>query len=346
MERRRFDSTPTDVGTIRHVDDAGDALTIAQFDELDLAVLHALQIDARAPWTRIAAATGADATTVARHWADLRERSLAWLTIWPTPRRWAATTDLALVLVDASPETAGRIAARPEVLSLDATSAGYLALIASRGGLGALGDRVRSLGVEGTRVIRMDVAASVAAEDSGWRLRALSPAQQRIMRDGAPSGGRAPRAEQIAELAEALEDDPRMPAAVVATRLGVSEATARRALDGAQAAGLLRIGCDVAMPAAGLRRGAILWGRTTDPAAASARIAHHPAVHRVATLVGPAPLYIAARATSLAALPEIERGWGADVEIVDRWTVLRPLKRNGHLLDAAGRSTGRVAPRW
>ena len=323
-----------------------EALLREQFDEIDLALLHALQIDARAPWTRIAAATGVDATTIARHWAELRERSLAWLTIWPTPERWASTTDLAFALLDADAASAERIATRSHVLSLDDTSAGLLALVASRGGLSALGERVRDLEHDGARLIRMDVAASIAAEDSGWRLRALSPAQKRIMRAGAPSSTRAPRPDVVAELAEALDDDPRLPAAVVATRLGVAEATARRALEGAQASGLLRIGCDVAMPAAGLRRGAYLWARASDPAAASARVAHHEAVHRVATLVGPAPLHIAVRAPSLSALPEIERGWSGDLEIVDRWAVLRPLKRNGHLLDAVGRTRGRVAPAW
>lgn len=332
------------MGTIRHVSD--DALLHEQLDETDLLLLHALQIDARAPWTRVAAATGVDATTIARHWADLRERSLAWLTLWPTPERWASTTDLAFALLDADAAVAARVAARPEVLSLDDTSAGLLAVVASRGGLGALGERVRALEADGARLLRMDVAASVAAEDSGWRLRALSPTQQRIMRDGSRSGTRPPRADVVAELAEVLDEDPRLPAAVVAARLGVSEATARRAIDGAQGAGLLRIGCDIAMPAAGLRRGAYLWARAVDPASAAARVAHHEAVHRVATLVGPAPLHIAVRAPSLNALPAIERGWGDDLEIVDRWAVLRPLKRNGHLLDVAGRSTGRVTPAW
>ena len=56
---------------------------IEPLGELDLAIVHALQIDARAPWTRVAAAVGADSSTVVRHWQRLREGSRAWLTAWP-----------------------------------------------------------------------------------------------------------------------------------------------------------------------------------------------------------------------------------------------------------------------
>ncbi len=80
--------------------------------------------------------------------------------------------------------------------------------------------------------------------------------------------------------------------------------------------------------------------------AASIRAARLPEVHRAGVAVGPAPLFACVRARSLTALPAIERAWGGDVEIVDRWTVLRPVKRNGHELDASGRSIARIPPRW
>ncbi|MDR2322633.1 MAG: AsnC family transcriptional regulator [Microbacterium sp.] len=319
-------------------------------DEIDLALIHALQLDARAPWTRVAAAIGVDAATVVRHWSALREEGLAWLTAWPTPERWASSTDLALVLAHpgASAEARAALVRRPWVLGVDETSAGLLLLVAASAGLPQLGERVRDLETEAT-VLRMDVAASVAAEDSTWRLRVLSAAQQRLLRSERPSvveGARPPKPQAVAEIAETLDEDPRMPSATLGARLGVSEATARRAVDRATAAGLLRFGCDLAMPAAGFRRGAVLWARSADPEAAAARAARLPEVHRAVVVVGPAPLSVSVRARSLTALPAIERSWGPDVEIVDRWTVLRPIKRNGHELDAAGRSIARIPPRW
>ena len=319
-------------------------------DEVDLALIHALQLDARAPWTRISAAIGVDAATVVRHWGALREEGLAWLTAWPTPERWASSTDLALVLVHAGASAAARtaIVRRPWVLGVDETSAGLLLLVAASAGLPQLGERVRDLETEAT-VLRMDVAAGVAAEDSTWRLRVLSAVQQRMLRSARPAAAesaRPPKPQTVAEIAAALDEDPRMPSATLGARLGVSEATARRAVDRATSAGLLRFGCDLAMPGAGFRRGAVLWARGADPEAAAARAARLPEVHRAVVAVGPAPLSVSVRARSLTALPAIERAWGPDVEIVDRWTVLRPIKRNGHELDAAGRSIARIPPRW
>jgi DNA-binding Lrp family transcriptional regulator len=317
--------------------------------ELDLAIVHALQIDARAPWTRVAAAVGADAATVTRHWQALREESLAWLTAWPTPERWSSTTDVAMVLLDprTSADVVGEVVRLPWVLSADDTSAGVLVLVAGSGGLPVLGDRAREIAGLGARVRRMDVAAAIVAEDSTWRLRVLSRQQQRALRDPSrPDEARPPRAEIVAEVAEALDDDPRMPAASVAKILGVSEATARRTVDRAVAAGLLRLGCDLAMPAAGYRRGAILWGRAHDAEGAAARAARLPEAHRVGVLVGRAPLFVGVRSRSLADLQQIEQAWGGDVDVTDRWTVLRGIKRNGHLLDPSGRSVERVPLRW
>jgi len=320
-------------------------------DEIDLAVLHALQIDARAPWTRVAAVIGVDAATVVRHWSALRADGLAWLTAWPTPQRWSSTTDLGVALLDSRipAEALAAVVRRPWVLSVDETSAGYLALLATSAGLAKLGDRARELADDGAPVLRMDVAASIVAEDSTWRLAVLSNAQQRSLRAGTPAGAATPRPiapSTLAEITAALDEDARMPAATLALRLGVSEATARRNLERATAAGLLRFGCDLAMPAAGFRRGVVLWGRSEDPEGAAARAARLPEVHRAGILVGAAPLFVCLRARSLTALPAVERAWGGDVQISDRWTVLRSMKRNGHLLDADGRSVARVAPSW
>lgn len=316
--------------------------------ELDLAIVHALQIDARAPWTRVAAAIGADAATVARHWQSLRDGSLAWLTAWPTPERWSSTTDVAVVLLDRRTSSAAidEIAGRSWVLSVDETSAGWLVLVAGAGGLPLLGDRVRELAALGARVRRMDVAAAIVAEDSTWRLRVLSRRQQLAL--GAPARdpeARAPRPDVVAEVADALDEDPRMPAAALAAELGVSEATARRTVDRAVASGVLRLGCDLAMPAVGFRRGAVLWARGGDDDTAAARAAQLPEAHRVGVLVGRAPLFVCVRARSLTELPAIEESWGG-VEVTERWTVLREVKRNGHLLDGAGRSVARVPVRW
>lgn len=332
------------------MDDDVDAPTL---DELDLAIVHALQIDARVPWTRLAGVLGIDAATVARHWRLLSERRAAWLTSWPTPQRWASSSDLAVIVLDTPPgtdaaEVRGAVLDLPWAIGLDDTSAGLVVTVAASRGLDALAERRRQLIALGTRVRRMDVVAALAEEDSTWRLQALSRDQQRALArpTGVPS--RPPASHLVDDIAAALDEDPRLPTVTLAARLGVSEPTARRAVDRVLAAGLVRVGCDLAMAGAGLGRGAILWARAFDVEAAAARAARLPEAHRVGVTVGPAPLFVCVRARSLAVLPRIERAWqdATPVEVVDRWTVLRTWKRNGHLLDAAGRTLRRVPVAW
>ncbi|QCQ17998.1 AsnC family transcriptional regulator [Microbacterium sp. RG1] len=318
--------------------------------ELDLAIVHALQIDGRAPWARIAAAVGADTGTVTRHWQDLRAGGLAWTTIWPTPERWARTTDVALVLMDADAAARDAIALMPWVIALDETSAGVLAVVAESGGLEAIGARVRTISGLGAGIRRADVAASIAQEDSTWRLQALSRAQQRLL--VAPAGARRdvrpPSPEVTAEIAAALADDPRLAVLTLGRRLGVSEPTMRRTLDRAIAAGVLRFGCDLAMSAAGLGRAAVLWARARDVDAAADRAGLLAETHRAGVVVGPSPVFASVRMRTLTALPSIEHRWqdAAAVEVADRWTVLRTWKRNGHLLDGEGRSIRRIPVEW
>ena len=343
-------------------------------DELDLAIVHALQIDARAPWTRVASAVGADSATVSRRWEQMQEDSLAWLTCWPRAAQWESSTDLAMVLLSGDAD-ADAVSALPWAFSVDETSAGLVALVASSSGLRALGGRARELaevaagpgGARNRRDPSMHVVSAVIAEDSSWRTRALDARGQRIMAGGSPgasgagaaggagsgagsgagdSGGssRPPKPEVVAELLDALGTDPRMSAAGLARRLGVSEATARRTVE--RASDRLGLGCDLSSWAAGLRRGAMLWARSPQPHASGLRARSAPQSYRVLQIVGPAPLCISVRATTLTALPEFEQALGEGIEIVDRWTVLGTRKRNGHLLDEWGRTRGRVDVRW
>lgn len=331
-------------------------------DELDLAIVHALQIDARAPWTRIASAVGADSATVSRRFEQMQEESLAWLTCWPQSAQWESSTDLAMVLLGADSDV-DAVSALPWAFSVDETSAGIVALVASRSGLRGLGLRVQELarvaaeGAHGTgahevRAPRMHVVSAVLAEDSSWRTRALDARGQRIMTSGigdraggsGAAAARQPKPEIVAELLDALSEDPRMSAARLGARLGVSEATARRTVD--RASERLGLGCDLSSWAAGLRRGAMLWARSPQLHAAGAQARWLPQSYRALQVVGPAPLCISVRATTLTALPELEQALGDGIEIVDRWTVLGTRKRNGHLIDDWGRTLGRVDVRW
>ena len=129
----------------------------------------------------------------------------------------------------------------------------------------------------------------------------------------------------------------------MASRLGVSDATARRAVDRVLGQGLVRVGCDVAMPRVGLGRGVVVRVAGWDRPAAIEAVLSHPSVHRVVSTVGPVRATVWVRVRSLAELEDLEEQWPG-VQVVDRWTVTGTLKRNGHLLGPDGRSAGLARP--
>ncbi|MFJ8440171.1 AsnC family protein [Kitasatospora griseola] len=56
-------------------------------DELDLALVDALRVDPRAPWSRLAAPLGVDPATLSRRWARLTADGDAWVTCYPSADR-------------------------------------------------------------------------------------------------------------------------------------------------------------------------------------------------------------------------------------------------------------------
>ena len=89
----------------------------------------------------------------------------------------------------------------------------------------------------------------------------------------------------------------------------------------------------------------LLEVETDDPDRAGRALAGHAAVHRCVQTVGAGNLTLGVRLASLGQLPRIEAelaalspGW----QVRSRLTVLRPVKRQGQVLDRTGR---RAAPR-
>lgn len=334
--------------------------------ETDLAIVHALQMEARAPWARVAETIEVDAGTVVRRWEQLKRHGLAWLTVWPTPERWAGVTDAAVVRVSPAPAdhaaVVAALCALPWVVNLDETAEGLAALAVGGPGLAILDAKIRweiSL-LPGVQLAQSWYLSSVLREDGGWRLRVLSERQQRFLAhsratetSGVPRPVPAEQAERVLQL---LREDVRMPIGRIAEELELSPTTAGRLIDRLTRSAHLRFGCDVALPAAGLGRGAMLFLETDDPFSVARAAARHPAVHRAFTLASRASVLVACRFHSLTALPEIEQqifdAATADsarmrfVRVEDRWPVLASYKRNGRLLNQEGRSSGEVPVSW
>lgn len=315
--------------------------------EVDLALVHALQVDSRAPWSLIGDVIGVDAATVARRWTAISRAGWAWFTVWPSPARHSAHSDAALVRIGGNP-SAGQVAAwcaLPWVLTVERTSAGLCILAAGRGGLAALERQITTAfgGVHTT----VEYASAILRDDSTWRIRALSDHQVARLANRVERTAQArPVDEQIvAEVTALLRENARISFVAIGKRLGVSDATARRTVERLIGEGLVRVGCDVAMPAVGLGRGAVIRIGTSPTTEATNRVVNHRSVHRVVSTVGPATATVNVRMTSLTELHQIERSWG-EPDVLDRWTVTSVLKRNGHLLGEDGRSTGHVDVDW
>ena len=315
--------------------------------EVDLALVHALQVNARAPWARIAQVIGVDPATAARRWAAISEAGTAWFSVWPTPERHASRADAASVLVAGAWSEADLDlwCHTPWVLTIERTSAGLQALVVGHGGLAALETRILDLFTRPGLTVRVEYAAAVLREDSTWRLPVLSQAQTKSLVDDPVTGVRPPRDEVAEEISRLLGEDARMSLGTIASRLGVADATARRSVERVLGHGLVRVGCDVAMPAVGLGRGVVVRACSREDFDL-APLLRTPQVHRVVHLVGPARWTVSCRVGSLADVDHLERSWGPGFEVVDRWTVTGALKRNGHLLDESGRSTGQVDVGW
>lgn len=161
--------------------------------ELDLALVNALQINPRAPWSELAKPLGVDAATVARRWERLRAAGHAWVTAYPRDEAGMAS----IIEVDCAPgqdtAVAAALSADPQAVTVEHTSGGRDLLVTvlatdfaalSRYVVDRLGD------VPGVTSTRAHPATRVYTEGSRWRLRSLSRPQRDAL--AAPGAPRAP----------------------------------------------------------------------------------------------------------------------------------------------------------
>jgi DNA-binding Lrp family transcriptional regulator len=329
----------------------------AMLSESDLALVNALQLRPRAPWSLIGRALGVGPVTVARHWERLVERREAWLTAYPG----AAVGErlaFAFVQVDCAPGEAMRVA-RTVAGDAQLTAVDYVAgpcdlvlhLVASslEGVSRYVVDRISGLpGVVGTRTL---VAPRMYAEGSRWQVRAISREQRGLLMaaEPSPSPGMSPRFGELdRDLLLALGENARASYAELATRLGVGSSTVRRHLGAALAGGVIRLRCEIARSLSPAPVTMLLWLRVPpDQLERAARtLGRFPEVRMCAAVSGAANLLVGVWLRSAGDAVGLESEMVAKLsrlEIVDRAVTLRPVKLGGCLLDERGRIEGRVA---
>ncbi|MWA06314.1 AsnC family transcriptional regulator [Actinomadura sp. LD22] len=334
-------------------------------DELDRAVIHALHIDGRAPFSRIADACGVSTQTVARRYRRLRaEAGLRVVGVLDRDSGPETHWTVRLTCTPAATQTLARsLAARPDTSWVKLTSGGteIFAIVhvpdgAGRGeGAGApdamlLHDVPRRAGI--TAVSAHCLLHTYLGGPTAWRgiTRALSPEQQELLSPSRKDPG-DPRPLTAADhaLLDVLRHDGRAGYTDLAAATGWSQATAARRLAGLRARGTLFFDVEVDSALLGGTTQALIW-MSVDPGrldAVATTLAGHDELAVVAATTGPTNLLAQALCDGPADLHRyLTRELGAldGIRALETAPVLRTLKRAGAVrASPPARTAGRGA---
>ena len=325
-----------------------------ELDELDRAVVHALQIHPRAPWTLVGDVLGVNPVTAARRWHRLQAAGLAWVTAYPRLDNTRIVVT-GVVEVDAAPgraeEVALTFAAHPSVPNVKLTAGGrdLVAAVQAR----SL-DELARLTTEmfrrtpGVRATRTHVSTGIPTEGSRWRLRSLDAAQSARVEAALPPAGGSPgpaaevRWDELdARLLELLSTDGRMSLRDLSDRTDTSLTTVRRRTR-SLLAHRLSLRCDLARPLSGWPLSAVYFASVPGRfvAETSRALAGVREVRSCAITAGPHNLVIDVWLRHLHDVHAFEAHLSRKLPrliVADRSVVLRTVKHMGRLLDHDGR---------
>lgn len=325
-------------------------------DDLDLRLIHAVQIAPRAPWAALAPVLDADPVTLARRWARLSGEGLVYVTGY---EGLSPTKVMALIEIECPPQltldVAEELCREPGAVTIDVTAGGRdLIVTLGLADAAALStwtlERVRSL--EGIRSLRTHPVAGSVADARTWRLRALTKDEAAAVEAADPLRSvRRPRLsdEQYRTLKVMLAADGRVPAPTIADRLGISARRARDAIAALRADGQLVIRVDVARSYTPWPTYAWYFLRVPAPLVTKVgpALSRIEEVRLVVNAVGQYNVIMAVWLRTLADIGRLEAMIEErlpGVTIADRSLVLRTIKHLGHLLDERGHATGETVP--
>ncbi|GII66292.1 AsnC family transcriptional regulator [Sphaerisporangium krabiense] len=273
-------------------------------DPLDVALAHALQLDGRAPFSRIGEALGVSENTVARRYRRLRSAgALRVVGVVDGLRLGYASWAIRLRCApDAGLALATALARRSDTSWVSLLSGGTEIVCGTLARTAAERDaflleklpRTRQVtSVSAHRMLHMFTGGP-----TGWAgLRALSDEQIERLRPSPvpPQDGGAPIVVEDEDhaLVEALARDARLSHAELAGVTGRSESTVRRRLARLRESGALYFDVDIAPGLLGYQAEAYLWMsvKPSRLAAAGEALAAHPEVTVAAATTGAANLY-------------------------------------------------------
>lgn len=320
-------------------------------DELDLALVNALQINPRCELDRLGQVLGVDPVTVGRHWNRLSTAGIAWVWCHPDVRgTFSGWVEIAC-RPDAVRSVAETLAADPHAVTVARTTGRFdlIVVVVTRDEVDFyryITERLpRVPGITGKN--SHPFRHSYRVDSTRWRLGCLNPDQVEALTD-------PPRAApDTAVLTDewptvlALTEDGRLPFAELARRTGVSASTATRRLNRLLDADRIVIRCEIARAYSGWPVVAFFWGRVppTEAGAVASRITGAREVRTCAfTAAGVENICWSAAFRSIGDVRGLEEGLEGyrGLRIINSSLIACPVKLAGVLVDPAGRRTGTV----
>ena len=329
--------------------------------ETDLAIIHALQVNPRAPWRTVGGVLGLSGETVARRWDVLHSAGHAWIAPVPGPgflaAGWSAFVYLRTapseqpsvveqLCKDASFGTVSRTTG-PYDLFADCFAATHSELMEQ-----LTGPFADIPGLMGREVL---LVTKIYRQASEWRSDALAQGQASAQspQDGGTADGTGFFPDALdAELVRALAHDGRAGWADLAGRCDVSPQTARRRVERLLASGHLSLRCDTAPDVhPGHHEVTLLFEIPPDRLDAVGRhCASMPSCRVSAQVLGSGNLLVTLWIRDYLDVQRLEAELvraAPGTRAVSRHAVLRTDKRMGRLLAADGRAAGVVPlPLW
>lgn len=325
------------------------------FDELDLQLLHGLQIAPRVPWAQAARILGTTPVTLMNRWERLRGEGLAWVVAHPSGQGEVLT---AFVDIDLAPglnkEAVSALVRDPRALSIEQSARGRDLMIT------VMARDLTSLSrfllddlpaVPGVQRTRTSLALQIHRQGRDWRLQSLDQHQREgfeaARRQSTAPAGPLPRDRQ--PIVDLLAVDGRAGAADIARSADRNPATMRRHLARVVGSGLLSFRCEIAQDPT-------LWGlhctwlaRVPEESKERtvAALATLPELRLCVSTSGETNLLVSVWARSPSDLMRLERLVGDRMpwfSLVESVVMLRTPKRFGWVVDDRGRATGEVIP--
>ncbi|MGW1682208.1 Lrp/AsnC family transcriptional regulator [Saccharopolyspora sp. NPDC002376] len=320
------------------------------FDEVELEIVNALQVNPRASLERLGDVLGLSPATIARRWAGLRTRGDAWVTTAPGAK-FGSVGASAFVRVSSAPSGLPAVLARlcdqPQFATISLVTGQsdvFVDCIASSSQVLADGLDQAFEGLDAVTRREVLVVVRTFRQGNEWRGNALGPGEVRALAQERLSPQREAAIDDVdARLIAALGEDGRATWHALGGIAGVSQQTARRRVERMLGKGYVALRCDTSLggiPVGNVEVTLFANVPSRDLDTVGEHFALQSACRVAAEVLGAANFMLTLWVQQLSDLRHYEDQLAQicpKAVIVDRQSVMRTRKRSGNVLENDGR---------